>query len=245
MSAEEARHARWLVHISASGAIFDAGSYQAFSRADWWLVLEQAGSIATVMLVSALALLLNSSAIELSVERDIDLDRELKINGIANILSGISGGTVGFTSVNIAEFVVRMGASGRLIGLVCASGSALVLYCGTEAINYIPEPLIGGFLLYIGLEFLTEWVIRPAREPPRADQLVIAIIFGDRQFCRLSSGHCRRNHSCDRALRHQIQRRRCRASDFFGHGASQQRRPFDRSQEPHRRQWRHDRSLAA
>jgi sulfate permease, SulP family len=132
--------------------------------------------------------LLNSSAIELSVERDIDLDRELKINGIANILAGISGGTVGFTSVNITEFVVRMGASGRLIGLVCASGSALVLYCGTEAINYIPEPLIGGFLLYIGLEFLTEWVIRPARELPRADLLVIAIILAIVSFVGFLQG---------------------------------------------------------
>ncbi len=175
-SLDEARHARWLVDTATTDGQFHVITFAAFAQAHWKPIIAQIGSLATVVLVTAVALLLNSSALELAAEQEMDLDHELKVMGAANIASGLAGGMVGFTSINISKFVLRMGVKGRLVGLFCALGCAAVLAFGTDAINYVPEPLVGGLLLYIGIEFLTEWVYKPARELPRTDFIIVVII---------------------------------------------------------------------
>jgi SulP family sulfate permease len=176
MSLEEARHGGWLVHTATTDGQFHMITFEAFAQAHWKPIIAQIGGLATVVLVTAVALLLNSSALELAAEQEMDLDHELKIIGVANIASGLVGGMVGFTSINISKFVLRMGVKGRLVGLFCALGCAAVLIFGTAAINYVPVPLVGGLLLFIGIEFLIEWIYKPARELPRIDFVIVAII---------------------------------------------------------------------
>jgi sulfate permease, SulP family len=176
MSVGDAQHTEWLVHIGSTNNLFKVLTFEAISEADLGLVALQAGSIATIILVTAVGLLLNSSALELAAGCDIDLDRELKIGGIANVLAGLSGGMVGFTSVNISKFVLSTGVRGRLVGLMCALGCAAILVGGAQVIGFVPRLLIGGLLLYIGLEFLYEWLYRPAREFYLGDFAIVVII---------------------------------------------------------------------
>ena len=83
---------------------------------------------------------------------------------------------VGFASVNISKFVLNIGVRGRLVGLMCALGCAAILVGGARVIGFVPELLVGGLLLYIGLEFLYEWLYRPAREFHLGDLAIIVII---------------------------------------------------------------------
>jgi SulP family sulfate permease len=176
MSIGDAQHTGWLVHIASTRNLFHVLTLDAVHKADLGLVALQAGSIATIILVTAVALLLNSSALELAAGRDIDLDRELKVGGIANVLAGLNGGMIGFASVNISKFVLSTGVRGRLVGLMCALGCAAVLAGGARVIGFMPDLLIGGLLLYIGLEFLYEWLYRPAREFHLGDFIIVVII---------------------------------------------------------------------
>jgi sulfate permease, SulP family len=176
MSVSEAQYNGWLVNIGSTANFLKVLTFKAASEADLGLIALQAGSIATVIVVTAVALLLNSSALELAAGREIDLNRELKVSGIANVLVGLSGGMVGFASVNISKFVLSIGVRGRLVGLMCALGCAAILVDGAKVIGFVPELLIGGLLLYIGLEFLFEWLYRPAREFSLGDLAIIVII---------------------------------------------------------------------
>jgi sulfate permease, SulP family len=176
MSVGEAQHSGWLVNIGSTANFLKVLTFKAASDADLGLIALQAGSIATVIVVTAVALLLNSSALEFAAGREIDLNRELKVSGIANVLVGLSGGMVGFASVNISKFVLSIGVRGRLVGLMCALGCAAILVDGAKVIGFVPELLIGGLLLYIGLEFLYEWLYRPAREFSLGDLAIIVII---------------------------------------------------------------------
>jgi SulP family sulfate permease len=176
MPLEEARHARWLVHTATTDGRFHVITFEAFAQAHWKPIITQIGSLATVVLVTAVGLLLNSSALELAAEQEMDLDHELKVMGAANIASGLAGGMVGFTSINISKFVLTMGVTGRLVGMFCALGCVAVLTFATDAINYVPEPLVGGLLFFIGISFLIEWVYQPARELPRTDFAIVLII---------------------------------------------------------------------
>jgi SulP family sulfate permease len=176
MSVGEAQHTGWLVHVGSTPNLFKLSTVKAASEADFGLISLQAGSMATVILVTAVALLLNLSALELAAGREVDLNRELKVSGIANILTGLSGGMVGFASVNISRFVLSSGVRGRLVGLICAVGCAAMLVGGARVIGFVPELMIGGLLLYIGLEFLHEWLYRPAREFNLGDLAIVVII---------------------------------------------------------------------
>jgi len=172
----EARHDGWLVHTGSTGNLFHNLTFKAATEADFGLIAQQAGAVATIVIVSAVALLLNSSAVELAAGRDIDLNRELKVAGIGNILSGLCGGMVGFSSVNISKFVLSIGVRGRLVGLIGAFGCFAILAGGAKIVEFVPQLLIGGLLLYIGLEFLYEWLYLPAREFHVGDLSIVVII---------------------------------------------------------------------
>lgn len=47
-------------------------------------------------MVSSIALLLNASAFEIESKQDVNLDKELRLAGIANIFSSFFPGFVGF-----------------------------------------------------------------------------------------------------------------------------------------------------
>jgi sulfate permease, SulP family len=210
MSVGDAQHTGWLVHIGSTNNLFRVLTFEAISAADLGLVALQAGSIATIIVVTAVALLLNSSAVELAAGCDIDLDRELKVGGIANVLAGLSGGIVGFTSLNVSKFVLSTGVRGRLVGLVCALGCAAILVGGAQVIGFVPRLLIGGLLLYIGLEFLSRVALPPGarvslwRFRHRRHHL------DDGQPCRADRRLNRRDRVGNHHLHRQIQRVECR-----------------------------------
>ena len=83
------------------GAVSGQVAWQPFAlrdvlAANWAAILGQGGNIATVLILSVVSLLLNASALELAIRQDVDLNRELRAAGFANILSGLGGGMVGY-----------------------------------------------------------------------------------------------------------------------------------------------------
>jgi SulP family sulfate permease len=60
------------------------------------VLLGQLPTIATVVLVSVIALLLNATGLELATKREIELNRELRSAGLADLIAGAGGGLVGF-----------------------------------------------------------------------------------------------------------------------------------------------------
>lgn len=81
------------------------------SQVKWPLIFGQADKIATIILLSVIALLLNVSGIELAARQDIDLNRELQSTGIVILILFVIA-TVGFLQgvgvgivVSVALFV--------------------------------------------------------------------------------------------------------------------------------------------
>jgi SulP family sulfate permease len=150
-----------------------AGNLQAV---DWAAILGQSGNIAIILIVGVVSLLLNASALELAFQQNIDLNRELRVAGFANILSGLSGGAVGFHALDISTLCYRVGARGRLPGLVAGAICAAMLFAGTPLLAFFPKPILGGILFFMGSGFLVEWVIDARFKLPRADYAVVLLI---------------------------------------------------------------------
>ncbi len=175
-SIDHAREAGWLIHVASEGAIWKFLTITSVTSAQWSVIIDQSGSIASILLISAVAVLLNSSALELASKQEMDLDRELKSAGVANIFTGLAGGMVGFTSLTITGLGLKMGAKSRLVGLITVAVCVAVLLLGAGVLSYFPEPIIGGMLMFLGFEFLTEWVYETRKELPVSDWVIVIMI---------------------------------------------------------------------
>ena len=113
----------------------------------------------------------------IAVQRDIDLDQELQANGTANLLAGLCGGIVGYTSVNRTLLNYKAGATYPLSAFVIAGTCGAVLLFGSTFLSYFPKSIFGGLLLYLGLSLLVEWIYSAWFKLSRLDYgLVIGIL---------------------------------------------------------------------
>jgi len=149
-------------------------SLKNFLSADWTAILGQSGNVSIILILSLLSLLLNTSALEVTIEKDVDFNRELRAAGAANILSGVSGGMVGYQTLSSSILSYRIGARSRIVGLLAGLFCGLILFTGSRWITLLlPKAIIGGLLLYTGLEFLDEWVVSSRKKLVPLDYLVV------------------------------------------------------------------------
>ena len=178
---DDALAAGYLLGPFAPDAV--AGSFQplllspeTLAKVRWDVVLDQGPRAATVFGLSTLGLLLITSAVEVSTEREGDANEELKAVGFANLVSGLGGGLVSYHSLSSTQIAHGMGSSSRLPGLVAAAVYAAALVVGPAPLAYVPRALIGGLLVFIGASFLYEWVVEGRENLPRSEYAVVLLI---------------------------------------------------------------------
>jgi SulP family sulfate permease len=142
----------------------------------WATLFEQWSTIGTILVISSLSILLTGSALELLTGEDVDVNRELRVVGLANLVAGTGAGLVGFHSLSVSSMVVDLGGRTRLIGIVAAATAAIALFFGIELIGYLPRPLLGGLLLFLGISFIGRWLFATWNKLPRGEYLVIPLI---------------------------------------------------------------------
>lgn len=174
----EASSRGWLLGPFPSGGFYQPLTPGLLPQVDWTAILRQGGQIATIWVLSAVALLLNASALEVTVRHDIDLNRELLTAGFANLAGGLGGSPIGYQTLGMSALAYRLGARSRLVNLISGLVCGAALFYGTALFSYFPRLLMGGLLLYLGLGFLTEWLINARRHVPVLDYLLVWIILG-------------------------------------------------------------------
>ncbi|MDX2211790.1 MAG: solute carrier family 23 protein [Oculatellaceae cyanobacterium bins.114] len=166
----------FLTNVTTGGGMWSPITLTALPQMNGGAIADQLGSMGVVVVLTSFSLLLNSSAIELATDRDIDLNRELKSAGIANLVSGLSGGLPGTHSLSSSVLVYKMGGKNRLTGIVAALVFVVALILGPFFVAYLPKPVIGGLLLFLGLCLLQEWLYDAWFTLPRADYGVVVLI---------------------------------------------------------------------
>jgi sulfate permease, SulP family len=143
---------------------------------NWMAILGQSGNIAIVLILSVIGFMLNASALELSTHQDIELNHELKSVGFANILSGLLGGMVGYHMVSDTTLNHRVGARGKLPGIITGLVCAGTFLVGSTLLAYMPRPILGGVLLFLGLDFLVDWAITGWKRLSRGEYAISLLI---------------------------------------------------------------------
>ncbi len=148
------------------------------AQVHWTVLAGHPVPLLAAVLLSTVSLLCNATGVAWATQRDLDLDRELWATGVANVVVGLGGGPPGYLAVSKSVLNHKLGADSRLVGLCAALMCAGTLYGGAAVLSYVPRPLLGGLLLYTGLDLLSVWVVRMRRQLPPVDYALVLLILG-------------------------------------------------------------------
>ena len=161
-----------LAEAQASGWMFTPQSHVGLAspwhgdelrRFPWEALPALAGDILSVVFVAAIAVLLNTTGIEIAARREADLDRELKSHGIANLVIAALGGYISVTSLSRTTVNYLAGATGRLSAITVAAISAAVIAADASFLGYVPKCVLGGLLFYLGADLIYRWLVDSSR----------------------------------------------------------------------------------
>jgi len=176
ISLDQARAAGWLLGPFPDGSqLWQPLTVGAIAQIQWSAIAHQADSLVTVMFVTLLSLLLSNSSIELIVGRDLNLNREMKSVGLANLLSGLGSGMGGTQALPSTLLVNNLAANYRLTGLIAVLPSVAVLALGSAFLAYLPKAVLGSLILYLGLSLLWQWLYQAYFKLPLSDYLTVLI----------------------------------------------------------------------
>lgn len=170
----------WLLGPFPTGSLWPGLAIRSLSQADWGAVAGEAVSLVTILLIVPMTVLLYVSALEVETRHDLDMGIELRVTGWANVAAGLAGGPPGY--LYLADTVVTRRLVGERRGpaVVAAAGMALLVAAGSAVLGFLPQFVIGGMLLFVGVDFLVEWLWDSRRRMAPLDYLlmlgIVAII---------------------------------------------------------------------
>jgi sulfate permease, SulP family len=176
ISIADARERGWLLEVETHEAFHPLNMVSWLGQANWGAIIAQAGSFGAILLTVVISILLNTTALELAVDRDIDLNQELRAAGLTNLAGGLGGGMASCQSLSLSKLAAEIAAPTRMVGLFFAIICALLLWFGSGLLGCIPRFVLGGILLFHGIEFLVEWVWDAYEELALEDYLLVQLI---------------------------------------------------------------------
>jgi SulP family sulfate permease len=176
VSREDAALRGLLPTIEATGTLVPVFHFEFLQEVKWIAISHQLGGIVVVALMCAMMLLLDVSGIELIAQRDLDPDHELEVMGYTKIVNSAVGGFPGVHDVSDTALVESVGGKDRLTGFVYSALVLAAILAGAEFMEFVPTFLLGGLLIYVGLEFLIDWLWKARDELPLSDYVVVVLI---------------------------------------------------------------------
>jgi SulP family sulfate permease len=166
----------WLLGPFPGGTLWPPFPPSDLQKVSWPVLFDSGGNMVAVTVMAAITVLLSASGVELATDQEIDLDRELRATGVANIVGSVFGGVVGYMSMPESSMNFKTGANTRLAGIFAASISGLVLIVGADAISYYPRPVLGGLIAFLGFHFLLNTLYEGYFRLRRTEYLVVVLI---------------------------------------------------------------------
>ena len=175
-STAELQNSGWLLGSLPDQALWKSMEFPDISLIDWGAVLTHAGGISTIIVLSVISLLLNSTGIELIAGRDLDMNRDLKATGFTNIGISFLGAPASYIFISQTALATRIGAKERTVGILHGLFLLGVFFAGGSFLTFFPKFIAGGLPLYLGLSMLWEWLVDLRKSMPKVDYAIVFLI---------------------------------------------------------------------
>ncbi|WYZ34897.1 hypothetical protein EsH8_I_001173 [Colletotrichum jinshuiense] len=148
-----------------------------FNLVEWDAVLECIPAMLALTFFGILHVPINVPALALQTGEDhADLDRELKLHGVSNFVSGLAGSIQNYLVYANTVFFMRSGGDSRLAGVMLAALTFGVMIIGPKIIGFIPIMMVGTLIFDLGFELLLEAVWLPRKKLKLAEYLTVIVI---------------------------------------------------------------------
>lgn len=166
----------WLLGSPGGRAAMPPLPWPTWAAIDWHAAASVAGNLATIPLVTAVALLLNAAGLESAVRQPVDFNRELRTAGVANLAGGLFGGFVGYQQLGLSAMTIRDGAASRWVGPWAALVCLAALVFGIDALEWVPRPVLGAQLLFLAFLMVHHWVLTSWGRLSAVDLAIVGLI---------------------------------------------------------------------
>jgi len=140
------------------------------------------GAIPTMLTVPAVALfacVMGIAGLSASAEPGLELNREMRRAGLANLVAGIVGSPPGYQSASTTYLASSLsGRPGRLTAVAAVIVIALFLAGGVVLVPMLPTGLFALILVYVGGCMSYRWLWQALRQMPHKDYAVILLMLG-------------------------------------------------------------------
>jgi SulP family sulfate permease len=174
-SVDYLRDHHWLIGPLPDAPLWEAVMLPDLALVEWDVILVQ-GGVLTAVMVSAIALMVTLSGLELATERDIDVNDELERSGVANVIISVLGTPASWVHIPPTAQAHERKAMHWGFGVLAAGLMLLAFLAGPALISLFPRFIAGGILIFLGIELLKEWLWDSRREMPAIDYVIVLAI---------------------------------------------------------------------
>ncbi|KAJ3888155.1 sulfate transporter family-domain-containing protein [Lentinula edodes] len=119
---------------------------------------------------------LNVPALAVSLNEDVDTNKELVAHGYSNILAGVFGTVPNYLVYVNTLLFYRVGGDTRVAGFLLAVATTVLLLVGTGPIAFIPVTVVGALIFVLGIDLVKEALWDTRHRVSRTEYLTIVSI---------------------------------------------------------------------
>ena len=166
----------------------DTWNYLRLDQVAWSVLPDLLWTELSMIFVVAVSSSLDVAAIELELKRPLDYNGELKMVGISNLISGLTGGYTGSYIFSQTIFSLRAGIRSRLAGYVLALVQAGAFLLPVPIVAYVPAIFFGALLCMICVDLIYEWLWDVRHKLTPVEYMICLATFVSIQITGVESG---------------------------------------------------------
>ncbi len=143
---------------------------------DWAFLYSVLPQVLTVVFLALLNVSMSLTAMNTSGSGDLDSSREIRNQGVGNLLCVATACPPGYTDVASTMLYREFGATRRLMPATAAIVCLLVAWSGSWLVAFLPKVLVGAVIFMFAYRMLVEWLFERVRGFQPVDFLIVCII---------------------------------------------------------------------
>ncbi|KAH9943577.1 sulfate transporter family-domain-containing protein [Amylocystis lapponica] len=172
--------------LRRDGWLFDMGtsrepwyqfySYFDFRATNWAALWSTLPTQFALLFFNILHPPLNVPALAVSLNHNVNTDKELVAHGYSNLLAGALGTVPNYLVYVNTLLFYRVGGETRTAGFLLAAATTILLIVGTGPIAYIPVMVVGALIFVLGIDLVKEALWDTRHRVSRMEYITIASI---------------------------------------------------------------------
>ncbi|KAJ7153000.1 sulfate transporter family-domain-containing protein [Mycena filopes] len=173
------RDGGWIFDMAAGGSKehwYKFYSYYDFSKVRFGPLWSTLPTQFALLFFNILHPPLNVPALSVSLNEDVDTNKELVAHGYSNLLAGVLGTVPNYLVYVNTLLFYRVGGGTRIAGFLLAVATTILLLIGTGPIAYIPVMVVGALIFVLGIDLCKEALWDTRHRVSRSEYITIVSI---------------------------------------------------------------------